>query len=160
MELKLKFKGEQRGNGEDLYYSPETRKVYVRQCANVDTIVFWCSTSKWSGGYEASCPLKEGLVIIADYNGTEFMETLVRDDWNGGTSALKQFPFSWEGVKVKTAQSKEKLKKLFSENPEVKQVFKETLDGMRSDENIEKMSKEIGKSIRKLLEIKKGLDKK
>lgn len=95
--LKVKFKSRQ--DSEDLYYCPENKRVYVRQPANVPSIVFWYSSSKWSGGYEASCPIREGITFSVDIDGVEYQETLEEDTWNSGTSAKKVIPFSWEKKK-------------------------------------------------------------
>jgi hypothetical protein len=157
--LKMKFKSEQRGNGEDLYFCEETKKVYVRQTSNGEgKIVFWMSTSKWSGGYEASCPLKEGLIIQADYLGTQFEEVLVKDDWNGGTSAVKKFPFSWEVEKLKSSP-KQKLKDMFEKHPDLKKAFIESIEEMRSDENLTKLSREIAGVVRKMSILKEELNR-
>jgi len=102
MESKIyhvKFKETKRGTGEDLYFCSENRKVYIRQSANVPDIVFWLSSSKWSGGYEASCPIREGISFVVEHDGVEYTETLVEDTWNSGTSAKKMLPFSWENKK-------------------------------------------------------------
>jgi hypothetical protein len=163
--LKMKFKSNQQGNGEDLYFCEETKRVYVRQTSNGEgKIVFWLSTSKWSGGYEASCPLKEGLIIQADYIGTQFEEVLVKDDWNGGTSAIKTFPFSWESEKLEEQKSKEispkqKLKDLFDQHPDLKKAFVESLEELRTDENITKMSREIAGVMRKMSILKEDLNR-
>ena len=97
--IKVKYKTTQ--DGEDLFVCVEGKfknKVYARQEANVDTIVFWCTTCKWQGGYEADCPIKEGITMtVLDASGNElFSETLEKDEWNGGTSAKKKGMFSRE----------------------------------------------------------------
>lgn len=98
------FYGEQ--GAEDLYRCKENKKIYVRQPANVDSIVFWLTSSKWQGGYEADCPLKEGMVMrVVDKSGhVLFEEKLEKDNWNGGTSAKKVGDFSGEAIK-KIAES-------------------------------------------------------
>ena len=98
--IEVKYKCQQ--GAEDLFYSPETKRVYARQRANVDDIVFWCTTSKWSQGYEADCPIREGITMkVLDYkNRTCFEETLVADTWSGGTSAKRTGPFSDEVLNV------------------------------------------------------------
>lgn len=86
-----------RQSGEDLYFCKANNRVYSRQPSNGEgKIVFWYSTVKWDGGYEANCPIKEGMTFVISIGGKEYRETLVRDDWNSGTSALKVAPFSWE----------------------------------------------------------------
>ena len=98
--IEVKFKCQQ--DAEDLFYSPETHKVYARQRSNATGVVFWCTTSKWSRGYEASCRIREGITMrVLDYKDRVcFEETLVHDDWNGGTSAEKKGPFSDEILKA------------------------------------------------------------
>lgn len=87
-------------NGEDLYRNVETGRIYARQPANVDDIVFWYTTNKWSGGYEADCHIREGITmrIVDDKSDILFEETLQSDTWNGGTSAEKKGPFYREAV--------------------------------------------------------------
>lgn len=98
--IEVRFKCQQ--GAEDLFYSPETKRVYARQRANVDDIVFWTTTSKWSQGYEADCPIREGITMrVIDYKGQAcFEETLEKDTWNGGTSAEKKGPFYDEVLKA------------------------------------------------------------
>lgn len=48
---------------------------------------------------------------------------------------------------AKTIQAEENLKKLFRENPDLKQAFKETIEEMRKPENVEKMAKEIATGV-------------
>lgn len=82
-------------------------KVYVRQPANINGSwykgeqkgkSFWLSSCKWQGGYEADCPLKDGLIVnVQDkYGQTIFRETLHADNSCGGTSAEQSAPFAWE----------------------------------------------------------------
>lgn len=88
---------------EDLFKRVDApNKVYARQSTNTNgEIVFWLTTSKWQGGYEADCPLKEGLTVrVVDEKGKIlFEEILEKDDWNGGTSAKKNYPFVKEKIK-------------------------------------------------------------
>ena len=46
------------------------------------------------------------------------------------------------------------IKKIFSENPESKQAFKETIDELRKPENVEKMASEIQGVIKKVEALK------
>ncbi len=96
--LTVQFRDNQ--GAEDLYWCPETKKMYIRQPANVDSIVFWLTSQKWTGGYEADCPIKEGITMrVVDRSGTVlFEETLVKDEWNGGTSAKKVGDFAYEAI--------------------------------------------------------------
>ena len=48
---------------------------------------------------------------------------------------------------VKLLESEENLKKLFRENPDLKQAFKETIEELRKPENVEKMANEISTGI-------------
>lgn len=85
---------------EDLYKCVETGKVYVRQVCD-ELYVRWLTTSKWSGGYEASCPLREGIQInILDAEGQYlFIETPFKVHGYGDTVALKRGPFFSEEIK-------------------------------------------------------------
>ena len=111
--IEVKFKCKQ--GAEDLFYSPETKRVYARQPANVDDIVFWYTTCKWSQGYEADCPIRAGITMrVLDYKGKVcFRETLEPDTWNGGTSAKKKGRFYDETLK-KLARSVERQNHLKS----------------------------------------------
>lgn len=86
---------------EDLYRNTETRRVYARQPANVDSTVFWTTTSKCRGGYEAGCHIRAGIMMRAVDKGGNvlFEEELREDNWNRGTSAEKKGPFYREAVR-------------------------------------------------------------
>lgn len=95
----VSFIGEQRGSGEDLFRCKETGKVYIRQeCDN--EYVRWLTSSKRYGGYEADCPMKEGLEIrISDKAGnTLFTEKIVKAEGYDWTVAKKEAQFSWEAI--------------------------------------------------------------
>ena len=85
---------------EDLYRCEETGKVYVRQPCD-DKHVRWCTSCKWTGGYEADCPMKEGIIIdIVDVCGNFlFRESLIKVDGYCWTVAEKVGPFSYEAIK-------------------------------------------------------------
>ena len=92
-------------NGEDLFKACNDRntrpnRVYVRQPANVPSIVFWATATKWQGGYEADSPLLPGIRIrVHDGKNSDkvlFEELLVEDRWNSGSSAAKAGAFSYE----------------------------------------------------------------
>ena len=94
-------------NSVEELYRGGNRKVYVRQPANINGSwykgeqngkSFWLSSSKWQGGYEADCPLRDGLTVnVQDkYGQIVFSETLRADDSCGGTSAEQKAPFAWE----------------------------------------------------------------
>lgn len=89
-------------DAEELYKAIDTKKVYVRQPANVDEIVFWLTSVKWRGGYEADCPIREGIamVVVDGENNELFRELPQKDDWNGGTSAKKEAPFIDEALRA------------------------------------------------------------
>lgn len=59
----VRYIGEQAGNGEDVYRVMETGRLCVRQKVCED-LVRWCTATKWSGGYEADTPFKDGLMPI------------------------------------------------------------------------------------------------
>lgn len=93
----VRFIGKQ--NAEDLYRCEENGRVYVRQrCDN--KVVRWLSSIKWRGGYEANCPLKEGLVlrIVDKKKQLLFEETVVKAEGYGDTVAFKVAPFSDEAI--------------------------------------------------------------
>lgn len=94
------FMADQRGNGEDLYRCKETGKVYIRQESGDDDHVRWLTSSKWTGGYEADCPMREGIILcVVDKDGKVlFKEKLIKEDGVTGTWAVKEGPFSWEAV--------------------------------------------------------------
>ena len=48
---------------EDLYRCPGANQVYARQPSNDKEKVFWYTTSKWHGGYEASSHVRAGIVF-------------------------------------------------------------------------------------------------
>lgn len=95
----LTFIGEQHGACEDLYITKETGIILIRQCLD-DATVRWLTANKWSGGYEADCPVKDGLILnVVDVDGKSiFTEITYHTEWNGGGQAEKKHPFSWEKV--------------------------------------------------------------
>lgn len=101
-EIIVKYKATQ--GAEDLFVCIEGERkgrVYARQRMNVGDRVQWFTTSKWQGGYEADCHIKSGITMrVVDMMGeTVFEETLVRDDWNSGTSAAKAGLFMDEWIR-------------------------------------------------------------
>lgn len=86
-------------SAEDLYQCYENGRVYVRQPCGSGK-VRWLSSVKWRGGYEADCPLKDGLTIrVVDKNlNTLFEETLTRVE-GCDTVAEKAYGFSYEELK-------------------------------------------------------------
>ncbi len=93
----VSFMGDQRSLCEDLYRCKETGRVFIRQECD-DTHVRWLTASKWSGGYEADCHLREGLTLrVVDKSGsTLFEETTFQEEGVTGTWAKRVGPFSWE----------------------------------------------------------------
>lgn len=70
--------GAQSGLYEDLYYCKETGQMYIRQVYN-DHYVRWFTASKWTGGYEADCHIRSGLMIqVTDKAGCVLFEEPVR----------------------------------------------------------------------------------
>lgn len=51
--------------------------------------------------------------------------------------------------------SKANVRKIFKENPEVKQVFKESIEEMRKPENIRKMTEDTVRFIETLQKLRK-----
>lgn len=97
--IAVAFVGDQRGLCEDLYYCKETGRVYIRQaCSN--SHVRWFTASKWTGGYEADCHMKSGLIIqVVDKSGhVLFEERVTEAEGVGGTWAQKNGPFSWDAT--------------------------------------------------------------
>lgn len=89
-----------RQSAEDLYWCEETGEIYIRQPCD-DQHVRWLTASKWTGGYEADCPMKSGLkMVIADKNGrTLYEELLKQEPYYMGSVAEKKAPFSYEAIK-------------------------------------------------------------
>lgn len=86
-------------DAEDLYRCKDNGRVYVRQRCD-DTHVRWLTANKWMGGYEASCPMKEGLIIrCVDKNGMVlFEEKLIREEGYSDTVAVKKCGFADEEI--------------------------------------------------------------
>lgn len=95
---KVRYAGTQ--SAEDLYRCVETGRVYARQICDKQH-VRWLTTSRWSGGYEPSMPIKAGLVMqIVDNACTPlFDETIFRKDGYSDPVAEKKAPFWREAVK-------------------------------------------------------------
>lgn len=85
---------------EDLYRCHENGMVYVRQQCDNDH-VRWNTSIKWTGGYEASAPLKAGITMrVVDMADRVLFEeeTIVEEGYND-TVAVKKCGFSWEEIK-------------------------------------------------------------
>ncbi len=91
----VRYKSSQ--SGEDLFVCEETKKVYIRQPADNDH-VRWLTGIKWSGGYEASCCMKAGLILrVVDKHGNVmFEETIGKEEGYSGTIAKKKAPLRHE----------------------------------------------------------------
>lgn len=87
-------------NAEDLYRCNENGRVYVRQRCD-DDCVRWLTSVKWREGYEASAPMREGMILrIVDPRGKVlYEETLVHENGYCDTVAKKKAPFSDEAIK-------------------------------------------------------------
>lgn len=94
----VRFLSEQ--GAEDLYRSLGNGRVYVRQRCDKDHVQ-WLTSVKWSGGYEASAPLREGMIVRVVDNcfNTIFEERIERAEGFCDTVAKKNGPFSDEAIK-------------------------------------------------------------
>lgn len=107
--LTVTYKSSQ--NGEDLFWCKETKKVYIRQPMTESGVV-WLTTSKWVGGYEASCPMREGLTMrVVDKSGTMLFEEKIEksESGDGYTYASKNGDFSYEAIRKIVNEFKKKL---------------------------------------------------
>ncbi len=89
----------QRGFAQDVYRLAETGRAVIRQPLDEkSSLVRWLTADKWSGGYEPSNYLKDGLMIdVVDESGAVvFTENTWHSEWNGGGLAEKAGAFSWE----------------------------------------------------------------
>lgn len=65
----------------------------------------------------------------------------------------KELPESWAGEKCLDC-SRKAMKKIFQENPEVKQAFMETIQDLKKPENIECMARDTANFMNVLQQIK------
>ena len=65
----------------------------------------------------------------------------------------KELPESWAGEKCLDC-SRKAIKKIFQENPEVKQAFMETIQDLKNPENIERMARDTANFMNALQQIK------
>lgn len=86
-------------SAEDLFRDTESNAVYVRQRCDKE-YVRWLTSIRWSGGYEASGPIREGIVIrVVDKCGRIlFQENMIQVDGYMDTVAEKVGLFSDEAV--------------------------------------------------------------
>lgn len=105
------FIRDQRGVGEDLYRCKETGRVYIRQECD-DEYVRWLTSSKWIGGFEADCPLREGLElrIVGKSGSPLFREFIVKTPGYSDTVAGKIAPFSWEAISELANEQAQRLR--------------------------------------------------
>lgn len=85
---------------EDLFRCEDNGRVYVRQLCDKDH-VRWLTSVKWTGGYEADCPMKHGLTIkVVNRRGEVlFEEKITKKDGYWETVAVKTGPFSGEAIR-------------------------------------------------------------
>lgn len=86
---------------EDLYKCERTGKVYARQPANSKKYVYWYTTTKWSGGYEASAPVRSGITfrVIDGSGNTLFEEVMIPSTSDTGSCAITHGDFLSEMLK-------------------------------------------------------------
>ena len=65
----------------------------------------------------------------------------------------KELPKSWS-TDICLECSRENVRKIFKENPEVKQAFKESIEEMKKPENVKKMADDTVKFMQALQSIK------
>lgn len=65
----------------------------------------------------------------------------------------KELPGSWAGEKCLDC-SRKAMKKIFQENPEVKQAFMEAINELKKPENIERMARDTANFMNALQQIK------
>ena len=86
---------------EDLYRCVVTGKVYARQPARSKKYVYWYTTTKWAGCYEASAPVRSGITFRAvDGSGnTLFEELMIPSTSDTGSCAITHGDFLSEMLK-------------------------------------------------------------
>jgi len=94
---RVRYRGTQ--SGEDLYWCSATGKMYIRQECDKNH-VRWLTCVKWTGGYEADCPIREGIVFeIEDKLGTLlYVEVVQKEMGYDMTVAPKMAPFFGEEI--------------------------------------------------------------
>lgn len=65
----------------------------------------------------------------------------------------KELPGTWAGEKCLDC-SREAVRKIFKENPEIKQAFAETIQELKRPENVERMAKDTVNFMKALQQIK------
>lgn len=100
----------QRGLCEDLYHCNKTGRIFIRQECD-DSHVRWLTASKWTGGYEADCHLKDGLLlrVVKEDGSLLFEERMAQASGVTGTWAQKKGPFSWETIAALAGKYKKQL---------------------------------------------------
>lgn len=101
---------------EDVFCSVDNpKKLYVRQPCNNKTDVCWLTGNKWSGGVEASAPLKADIIVrIVEKNENGnllimYQERIKKCLYSDDTYAKKQAPFSYEFYKEKAMEYRTSL---------------------------------------------------
>lgn len=91
---------------EDLFWCRATNRIYIRQPTNDKSKVVWLTSSKWTGGYEASCPMREGLTMrVVDRAGNIlFEEKIEKLNDAGDTYARKNGDFASEAIQRLAAE--------------------------------------------------------
>lgn len=110
--IEVKYK-EQQG-AEELYISTGVpKKVYIRQTCQDKERVVWTTATQHSGGYEASSPIKAGVIIRVVLGSkkekiTLFEETMEADA-DGAVTAEKKERFACEQLKAAVEEFSQKL---------------------------------------------------
>lgn len=102
---------------EDLYRCVDTGKVYARQLARSKKYVYWYTTTKWSGGYEASSPVRSGVTFrVIDGSGNVlFEELMIPSTSDTGSCAISHGNFLSEMLKDEARKYGETLNLLSHE---------------------------------------------
>lgn len=77
-----------------------------------------------------------------------------RDDMAVCRQCGKELPKNWS-TDICIECSRENMRKIFKENPEVKQAFKESIEEMRKPDNIQKMADNTVRFIQVIQSIQK-----
>lgn len=87
---------------EDLFYDiTSKRKVYIRQPSYDKEYVLWLTSSKWSGGYEADCPVSSRITfeVLDEKDNCIFSEHNLMEE-NFTVHGKKKYPFFEEQIKM------------------------------------------------------------
>ena len=89
-------------SAEDVYQRmDDPNRFLIRQPAADKDSVCWHTAVSWSGGYEADCHLRSGILIhaVTDKGTVLFTEQPIYDEDSGELVAKKRGPFSYEAVR-------------------------------------------------------------